>query len=80
MQCGMFSWEARAGGASMVMIDMRYMWSDIDSPDVISSRRQPSRLVVLRRSRRWKKGRGELVVENEGRLGTWERAGCEEFC
>lgn len=43
----------------MVMMDMRYMWSEIDSPWLIPNLRQPSRLVVFRRSRRWKKGTGE---------------------
>lgn len=64
----------------MVMMDMRYIWSEIDSPDVISWRRQPSRLVVLRRSRKWRKVRGGLVVEDEWRVGIWERAGCEGDC
>lgn len=32
MQCGMLILEAREGGANMVMSDMRYMWSEIDSP------------------------------------------------
>lgn len=45
----------------MVMMDMRYMWSEIDSPWFMPKRRQPSRFVVLRRSRRWKKGTGEVV-------------------
>ena len=48
----------RDGGASMVMMDMRYMWSEMDSPFRRPMRRQPSRLVVLRRVRRWKKGIG----------------------
>lgn len=49
------------------MMDMRYMWSAMDSPaaDRMLKRRQPSRLVVLRRSRRWRKGRGGVVVEVE---------------
>lgn len=70
MQWGMFSREERAGGASMVMMDMRYMWSEIDSPSWIPKRRHPSRLVVLRRERRWKKGIGELglVGGGEGRV------------
>ncbi len=43
----------------MVMMDMRYMWSEIDSTRLISGkRRQPSRGVVFRRSMRWKNGRG----------------------
>lgn len=52
--------EDREGGQSMVMMDMRYMWSEIDSPWLMSKRRQPSRLVVLRRSIRWKKASGEV--------------------
>lgn len=28
----MLSFEEREGGASMVIMDIRYMWSDIDSP------------------------------------------------
>lgn len=51
------------------MIDMRYMWSEMDSPLSIPKRRQPSRLVVLRRSRRWKKGTGE----GEFSSGGWGR-------
>jgi hypothetical protein len=43
----------------MVMMDMRYMWSEILSPLSIPKRRQPSRGVVFRRSRRWKKGMGD---------------------
>ena len=54
----MFNLEEREAGASMVSMDMRYMWSEMDSPDVMLKRRQPSRLVVLRRSRRCRKGRG----------------------
>lgn len=52
------------------MMDMRYMWSLILSPWLMPKRRQPSRLVVLRRSRRWKKGKGEedLVVGRTGRV------------
>lgn len=60
----------------MVMMDMRYMWSEMDSPDSILLRRQPSRLVVLRRSRRCRKGREEVgwgVVG--GALGMCARAG-----
>lgn len=44
-----------------MMMDMRYMWSDIDSPWLMPNRRQPSRLVVFSRSSRWKKGTGEEV-------------------
>ena len=54
----------------MVMMDMRYIWSEMDSPWLMLKRRQPSRLVVLRRSRRWKKGSGEveLVWKGVGRV------------
>lgn len=31
VQCGMLRREEREGGARRVRIDMRYMWSDIDS-------------------------------------------------
>ncbi len=57
----------------MVKMDMRYMWSEIDSPAVMSKRFQPSRLVVFRRSRRWKKGIGEVGFEGTG-VGRAERA------
>jgi hypothetical protein len=66
-------------------MDMRYMWSEIDSPWVMPKRRQPSRLVVFRRSRRWRKGIGvvggvvgagvgrvERTVDGQVRFG-WER-------
>jgi hypothetical protein len=43
------------------MMDIRYIWSAMLSPLRIPKRRQPSRLLVLRRERRWKKGRGEGV-------------------
>ena len=42
----------------MVIRDMRYMWSEIDSGLGTSERHQPSRGVVLRRERRWRNGRG----------------------
>jgi hypothetical protein len=45
----------------MVRMDMRYIWSLIDSHSEMPKRRQPARLVVLRRSSRWKKGTGESV-------------------
>ena len=72
----MFSRQLSEGGASIVMMDMRYMWSEIDSPVVMPKRRQPSRLVVLRRSRRWRKGRGEEGEEEEGdgKVGMLARA------
>jgi len=38
------------------MLDMRYMWSEIDSMGSILKRRQPSREVVFRRLMRWKRG------------------------
>ena len=67
----------REAGASIVMIDMRYMWSAIDSPCAIPKRRQPSRLVVLSRLRKCRKGRGdrggEVGRRNIG--GIWVRAG-----
>lgn len=59
----------------MVMRDIRYMWSEIDSPLLyllahpfiecrvaycsIPNLLHPSRFEVLRRSRTWKKGTGE---------------------
>lgn len=54
----MLSLELSDAGASIVMMDMRYMWSEMDSPVSMPKRRQPSRLVVLRRVRRWRKERG----------------------
>ena len=71
----MFSRQLSEGGASIVMMDMRYMWSEIDSPVVMPKRRQPSRLVVLRRSRRWRKGRGAAEEEGGGgKVGMFARA------
>lgn len=58
----------------MVMMDMRYMWSEMDSPDVIPKRRQPSRLVVLRRSSRCRKGKGVLGWAVGGGSGRAARA------
>ena len=63
----------RLVGQSMVMRAMRYIWSEMDSPEVMPKRRQPSRLVVLRRARRWKKGTGD-GWEGVGRCGKVERA------
>jgi len=60
VQRGMLRREERVEGASMVRMDMRYMWSEMDSPFSILKRRQPARGVVFRRSMRWKNGRGEL--------------------
>lgn len=51
---------ARGSGASMVMMDIRYMWSEMDSPSNIRKRRHPSRFVVFSRSRRWKKVTGDV--------------------
>ena len=48
-------------GAIIVRMDMRYMWSLMDSQSAMPKRRHPARGVVLRRSRRWKKGMGEEV-------------------
>jgi hypothetical protein len=45
----------------MVRMDMRYMWSLMDSQSEMPKRRQPARLVVLRRSSRWKKETGRSV-------------------
>lgn len=45
----------------MVIRDMRYMWSAIDSPLLIPNLLQPSRLVVLSSWSMWKNGTGELV-------------------
>ena len=59
----------------MVIIDIRYMWSDMDSPELIWNRRQPSRFVVFRRSRRWKKGIGESGFDGMG-AGRVDRTGC----
>ncbi len=61
-------------GASIVRIDMRYIWSEIDSPAVMLKRLQPSRLVVFSRSRRWKKGTGDVGFEKMG-VGRADRAG-----
>ncbi len=51
----------------MVITDMRYMWSEIDSPLLMSKRRHPSRFVVFSRSRRWKKGTGEEEFSSMGK-------------
>ena len=71
--------EEREAGASMVMMDMRYMWSEMDSPDVMLKRRQPSRLVVLRRSRRCRKGRGVPGWDVGGGDGRAARAKACEY-
>lgn len=61
----------------MVINDIRYMWSAIDSPWAMPKRRQPSRFVVLRCESRWKNGIG-LVLCGVGRLcgGIVERTVC----
>ena len=61
VQCGTLMREEREAGASMVKMDILYMWSEIDSPWEIPNRLHPSRLVVLRRSRMWKNGTGDDV-------------------
>lgn len=48
-------------------MDIRYMWSDIDSEEGIEKRRQPSRGVVFRRSRMWKKGMGVVGLAGGGK-------------
>ncbi len=58
----------------MVMMDMRYMWSEMLSPEWMQKRSQPARLVVLRRSRRWKKGIGVVGGEEGGGRPSSERA------
>jgi hypothetical protein len=60
----MSNFADRDGGHSIVMMDMRYMWSAIDSPWLIPNRRQPSRLVVFKRSIRWKNGSGEVELSS----------------
>jgi hypothetical protein len=44
----------------MVRIDIRYMWSAIDSPRGTPKRRHPSRFSIFKRSMRWKNGMGDL--------------------
>lgn len=51
------------------MMDMRYMWSAMDSGCGMEKRRHPSRGVVLRRWRRWRKGIGVLGGVGEGWRG-----------
>ena len=75
MQRAMSRREEREGGQSMVMMDMRYMWSEIDSPCSIENLRQPSRLFVFRRSMMWKKGSGEVELVS-GRTGKVDSTGC----
>ncbi len=74
MQRGMSRRALREEGASMVRMAMRYMWSAMDSLDGMPKRRQPSRGVVLRRVRRWRKGRGAGVVVEVLEGGRLERA------
>ena len=56
----MSSLERREEGARSVMIDIRYMWSAMDSGCGTEKRRHPSRGVVFNRSRRWRVGIGEV--------------------
>lgn len=58
--------EARDSGTSMVIIDIRYMWSEMDSPDSMPKRRHPSRFLVFSNSRRWKKGIGDVGLVGIG--------------
>lgn len=74
MQRARSSLEESEAGQRRVMSAMRYMWSLMDSPWLRPKRRQPSRLVVFRRSSMWKKGMGE-EVEVEGRWGRSLRTG-----
>lgn len=60
VQWGMFKRDAKDGGASIVIIDIRYMWSEMDSAAHSPRRRHPSRFVVFRRSRKWKKAIGDV--------------------
>ena len=55
----------------MVMIAMRYMWSEIDSGSRILKRFQPSRGVVFTREMWWRKG-SALKVELGGVVGRGE--------
>lgn len=57
------------GGANMLIMAMRYMWSEMDSPRAMPNRRHPSRLVVLSRSRMWKYGTGESEFSAGGPAG-----------
>jgi hypothetical protein len=67
----------------MVMMAMRYMWSAMLSPWRMEKRRHPSRGVVLRRVRRWKKGIGVLLLvwycwgsfDRTGLLLVWQGLG-----
>jgi hypothetical protein len=56
----------------MVMIDILYMWSAIDSPSLMPKRRHPSRFSRFSRSTRWKNGIGEVESSCEG-LGSSAR-------
>lgn len=67
------------GGQSSVMIDIRYMWSAMLSPWLMPKRRQPSRLVVFRRSSRWKKGIGVVGLVGYG-SGKVDRTVCGVHC
>lgn len=70
MQCAIFRpFARREGGARKVIRDMRYMWSEMDSGLGRPKRFQPSRGVVFRRDRRWRKGRGVVAVAAAGADG-----------
>lgn len=56
----MFSLEESDEGAIIVMIDILYMWSAIDSPSFMPKRFHPSRFSRFKPSTRWKKGIGEV--------------------
>lgn len=71
MQWEIFKRDAKDGGASMVIIDIRYIWSEIDSAVYSPKRRHPSRFVVFRRSRKWKKAIGDVGFVG-GRAGNLE--------
>jgi len=54
--------DANDGGQSIVMMDIRYMWSEIDSPWLMPNLRHPSLFVVFSRSSMWKNATGEDVL------------------
>ena len=78
MHFAISSREDSEGGHISVMIDMRYIWSEIDSPWLIPNRRQPSRLVVFRRSIRCMNGRGEVELSS-GWIGNVDRTGFGQY-
>jgi hypothetical protein len=65
---GMSKREERDLGASMVIMDIRYIWSAIDSPGFTLNRRHPSLGVVLSRSMRCRKGIGDAGCDEGERL------------